>query len=151
MRFHPTSKRHGDAPAARRLHHRDPRDVRFAARSCRRQRRHDLGDRRRPDPLRLRTWLYGYLRAGRTEEPALEHGEGPPLPFGIAVGVLIVAGIGAAFTSDWFVDAIDPAVEELGISKAFTGLVIVAIAGTRSRTSSGSSWRSRARQTSRSP
>ena len=55
--------------------------------------------------------------------------EGPPLPFGIAVGVLIAAGIGAAFTSDWFVDAIDPAVEELGISKAFTGLVIVAIAG----------------------
>ena len=75
------------------------------------------------------TWLYGYLRAGRSEEPALEHEEGPPLPFGIAVGVLIAAGIGAAFTSDWFVDAIDPAVEELGISKAFTGLVIVAIAG----------------------
>ena len=35
----------------------------------------------------------------------------------------------AALVSDWFVAAIDPAVEKLGISKAFTGLVIVAIAG----------------------
>ena len=31
--------------------------------------------------------------------------------------------------SDWFVDSLDPAVEALGISKAFTGLVIVGIAG----------------------
>jgi len=43
--------------------------------------------------------------------------------------VLSLAGLGAAFASDWFVAAIDPAVEKLGISKAFTGLVIVAIAG----------------------
>ena len=40
-----------------------------------------------------------------------------------------MAGLAAAFVSDWFVDAIDPAVEALGISKAFTGIVIVAIAG----------------------
>ena len=31
--------------------------------------------------------------------------------------------------SAWFVDALDPAVEALGISKAFTGIVIVGIAG----------------------
>ena len=31
--------------------------------------------------------------------------------------------------SDWFVSALDPAVEALGISKAFTGIVIVGIAG----------------------
>ena len=43
--------------------------------------------------------------------------------------LLAVAGVSAALVSDWFVDAIDPAVEKLGISKAFTGLVIVAIAG----------------------
>ena len=43
--------------------------------------------------------------------------------------MLAVAGVGAAFVSDWFIDALDPAVEALGISKAFTGLVIVAIAG----------------------
>ncbi len=31
--------------------------------------------------------------------------------------------------SDWFIAALDPAVKSLGISKAFTGLVIVGIAG----------------------
>ena len=46
-----------------------------------------------------------------------------------AIVVLAGAGVGAAFVSDWFVDALDPAVRALGISKAFTGLVIVAIAG----------------------
>jgi Ca2+:H+ antiporter len=40
-----------------------------------------------------------------------------------------VSGVAAAFVSDWFVQALDPAVKSLGISKAFTGLVIVAIAG----------------------
>ena len=43
--------------------------------------------------------------------------------------LLAVSGIAAAFVSDWFVSALDPAVEQLGISKAFTGLVIVAITG----------------------
>ena len=43
--------------------------------------------------------------------------------------MLAAAGVLAAFVSEWFVDAIDPAVEALGISKAFTGIVIVAIAG----------------------
>ena len=53
----------------------------------------------------------------------------PPLGFASGLVVLALAGIGAAFTSEWFVSSIDGAVEELGISKAFTGLVIVAIAG----------------------
>ena len=43
--------------------------------------------------------------------------------------MLAVSGVLAALVSDWFIDALDPAVESLGISKAFTGLVIVAIAG----------------------
>ena len=43
--------------------------------------------------------------------------------------LLSVAGAGAALVSDWFIAALDPAVESLGISKAFTGLVIVGIAG----------------------
>jgi len=51
------------------------------------------------------------------------------LPFRFAVALLAGSGIAAALVSDWFVDAIDPAVAKLGISKAFTGLVIVAIAG----------------------
>jgi Ca2+:H+ antiporter len=43
--------------------------------------------------------------------------------------VLGFAGAGAAFVSDWFVDALQPAMGALGISEAFAGLVIVAIAG----------------------
>jgi len=43
--------------------------------------------------------------------------------------VLGFAGAGAAFVSDWFVDALQPAMSALGISEAFAGLVIVAIAG----------------------
>jgi Ca2+:H+ antiporter len=43
--------------------------------------------------------------------------------------LLAVAGVGAAFVSDWFVAALDPAIKALGISQAFAGLVIVAIAG----------------------
>ena len=74
-------------------------------------------------------WIYSYLRAGSGQEPAIEHEHGPPLTFRAGIVVLAVAGFAAAFTSEWFVAAIDPAVQELGISKAFTGLVIVAIAG----------------------
>jgi Ca2+:H+ antiporter len=74
-------------------------------------------------------WLANYLRAGASQEPAIASEHAPPLSFRSGVGVLVVAGVGAAFTSEWFVAVIDPATEELGISKAFTGLVIVAIAG----------------------
>lgn len=73
-------------------------------------------------------WLWGYLR-GPGAEPAIEQSAHETLPLRVAIGVLALAGVGAAFVSDWFVDAIDPAVEALGISKAFTGLVIVGIAG----------------------
>jgi Ca2+:H+ antiporter len=73
-------------------------------------------------------WLWGYLR-GPQAEPALEQTAHGVLPFRLAVGLLAAAGVGAAFVSDWFVNALDPAVEALGISKAFTGIVIVAIAG----------------------
>ena len=43
--------------------------------------------------------------------------------------VLTAAGAGAAFVSDWFVEALQPAMKTLGISEAFAGLVVVAIAG----------------------
>jgi Ca2+:H+ antiporter len=43
--------------------------------------------------------------------------------------VLGAAGVGAAFVSDWFVSALKPATESLGMSEAFAGLVVVAIAG----------------------
>ena len=43
--------------------------------------------------------------------------------------LLAAAGAGSAFVSDWFVDALAPAIRQLHISQAFAGLVIVAIAG----------------------
>ncbi len=43
--------------------------------------------------------------------------------------VLAGAGAGAAFMSDWFVEALRPAMATLGVSEAFVGLVVVAIAG----------------------
>src|SRR5262249_57943359 len=74
-------------------------------------------------------WVWDYLRS---DEPREEGGgEAAPtaLAFAPALVVLGVAGVAAALVSDWFIEALDPAVESLGISKAFTGLVIVAIAG----------------------
>jgi len=50
-----------------------------------------------------------------------------PLP--IALGVLAVGAVGAALTSDLFVEALKPTMASLGLSEAFVGLVIVAIAG----------------------
>jgi Ca2+:H+ antiporter len=50
-----------------------------------------------------------------------------PLP--LAIGVLTGAGVGAALVSDWFVDGLTPAIDAVGVSQAFAGLVVVAIAG----------------------
>ena len=47
----------------------------------------------------------------------------------LTVGVLAGASIGAAFVSDWFVAGLQPAMQVLGISETFSGLVVVAIAG----------------------
>ncbi len=72
-------------------------------------------------------WLVGYLRSDVPAAPS-EHAHAA-LPFVPALGLLAGAGVAAALVSDWFVTAIDPAVRSLGISKPFTGLVIVAIVG----------------------
>jgi Ca2+:H+ antiporter len=42
--------------------------------------------------------------------------------------LLGAAAVGAAFVSAWFVHALGPAISTLGISEAFSGLVIVAVA-----------------------
>ena len=55
--------------------------------------------------------------------------EAPRWPLVLAVGLLALAGALAAFVSDWFVAALQPAMDSLNISQAFAGLVIVAIAG----------------------
>jgi Ca2+:H+ antiporter len=50
-------------------------------------------------------------------------------PMSRAIVVLVIAGIVTAFISDWFVQALEPTIASWGISEAFAGLVIVAIAG----------------------
>ena len=68
--------------------------------------------------------LPGFLMGGE------EHGIEPPrwtLP--TTIGLLAASGVAAAFVSDWFVSALKPATESLGMSEAFAGLVVVAIAG----------------------
>ncbi|HEX4035891.1 MAG TPA: hypothetical protein VHX66_15720 [Solirubrobacteraceae bacterium] len=69
-------------------------------------------------------WVIPYVRR--------DHGAAPSaaarLELPLALGLLIVAGLGAGFVSDWFVDALGPSIHTLGISQAFAGLVIVAIA-----------------------
>jgi Ca2+:H+ antiporter len=73
-------------------------------------------------------WLWSYLRSDEPREEAHES-HGPAAPLALSVVLLAVSGAGAAFASDWFVNALEPAIESLGISQAFAGLVIVAIAG----------------------
>lgn len=72
------------------------------------------------------TWLRHYLSSDRVEEAGLEP---PRLALAVSVGLLIGAGAASAFVSDWFVHALEPTIRTLHISKAFAGLVIVAIAG----------------------
>ena len=50
-------------------------------------------------------------------------------PIWLATVMLALAGVAAGLVSDWFVDALQPAIDALHISPAFAGLVIVAIAG----------------------
>jgi Ca2+:H+ antiporter len=68
------------------------------------------------------------IGAGEVAEPE-EAEHGPRLPLGVTLGLLLCAGVASAFVSDWFVNGLKPAIEQLHVSQAFAGLVIVAIAG----------------------
>jgi len=70
-------------------------------------------------------WLVPYIRSGGDHAATIAPRVGVPL----AAVLLLAAGAGAAFVSEWFVDALTPAMDALGVSEAFAGLVIVAIAG----------------------
>jgi Ca2+:H+ antiporter len=75
-------------------------------------------------------WVFSYLRSDAPREQAHEsETEGVQTPLSVSVVLLTISGVGAAFVSDWFIQALDPAVKSLGISKEFAGLVLVAIAG----------------------
>lgn len=73
-----------------------------------------------------------YLK--RTSEPSpagdLPEAAGgrEPWPLGLSVVLLALGSAGAAVASDWFVTPLEAATATLGLSQAFTGLVVVAIA-----------------------
>jgi len=88
------------------------------------------------------TWVVQYLRSdsapgqgdsavakrSAAREPA-DDAHAPRLPLALVLSLLLVGGAASAFVSDWFVNALKPSIEQLNISQAFAGLVIVAIAG----------------------
>jgi Ca2+:H+ antiporter len=55
--------------------------------------------------------------------PHATHALGPTLV------LLAVSAGSAAFVADWFVQALDPAMAAIGMSEAFAGLIVVALAG----------------------
>jgi Ca2+:H+ antiporter len=76
------------------------------------------------------TLPYSLRRSSADEVGAdVEPPEAPRWPVWLAVTLLAVAGAAAAFVSDWFVHALQPAMDSLSVSQAFAGLVVVAIAG----------------------
>ncbi|MHB1468179.1 MAG: sodium:proton exchanger [Solirubrobacteraceae bacterium] len=79
------------------------------------------------------TWLYGYMRGeGRRQRrraQELPAAQRPRLTLAASLGLLVLAGAGSAFVSEWFIDALRPATSALHIPLPFAGLVIVAIAG----------------------
>jgi Ca2+:H+ antiporter len=81
-------------------------------------------------------WLRGGAVTGPDEQDRRE-GSLDVWPMGLAVGLLGLGGLGAAFVSDWFVGALEPATRRLGLSDTFTGLVIVAIASNAVENASG--------------
>jgi Ca2+:H+ antiporter len=70
-------------------------------------------------------WAVPYLKSDT--RPG-HHGK-PRMSLAGCIALLAGAGVMAAFVSEWFIAALTPAIEDLHISKAFAGLVIVAIAG----------------------
>ena len=72
-------------------------------------------------------WVWGYLRSTRGEVGGGPPEGGPSLRASITL--LAVAGLGSAFVSEWFVDALRPTIDAIGVSAQFAGLVVVAIAG----------------------
>ncbi len=72
-------------------------------------------------------WLRQYLASGGSKERGPRRP--PRVPIATSVALLLAAGVGSAFVSDWFVHALEPTIRSVHISQAFAGLVIVAIAG----------------------
>jgi Ca2+:H+ antiporter len=70
-------------------------------------------------------WVIPYARSEKPQAAA--HGARVALP--VSLTLLGVAGVASAFVSDWFIHALEPSIAKIGVSQAFAGLVVVAIAG----------------------
>src|SRR5204863_1907230 len=70
----------------------------------------------------------GVARAGGRVAGAHVHA-GPRVSLPVTLVLLGLGGVGSAFVSDWFVSSLRPAIDQLHLSQAFAGLVIVALAG----------------------
>jgi Ca2+:H+ antiporter len=68
------------------------------------------------------TWVVPYVRSG-------SGGGDKGRPLALPLVLLGVGGLASAFVSDWFVHALTPTIDQLQLSEAFAGLVIVAVAG----------------------
>jgi Ca2+:H+ antiporter len=77
-------------------------------------------------PARASSPIVASPDSAKAASAATAHGD---WPLTMAIGMLAAAGIGAAFVSEWFVAALEPAMDAAGINQVFAGLVIVAIAG----------------------
>ncbi len=75
-------------------------------------------------------WMRQYLLGNRAATQAsVAVAETARVPLRTAVTLLIAAGVGSAFVSDWFVSALEPTIHQLALTQAFAGIVIIAIAG----------------------
>ncbi len=72
--------------------------------------------------------IYFSVKGDKSLVPKHEE-ESPSWSMPLTLLVLALAGAAAAFVSDWFVEALQPAMISLHINETFAGLVIVAIAG----------------------
>jgi Ca2+:H+ antiporter len=70
-------------------------------------------------------WAVPYLRSS----PAAAADAAPRLALRPTLALLLLGGVGSAFVSEWFINALAPAIRQLELSQAFAGIVIVAIAG----------------------
>ena len=78
------------------------------------------------------TWVVPYLRGDSSPAAPARAGEARPaarIGLPLVLVLLLIGGAASAFVSDWFVSALQPSIDQLHISQAFAGLVIVAIAG----------------------
>ena len=71
-------------------------------------------------------WAHQFLTGKQASDADFEP---PRLTPTAGLVLLVVSGAASGFVSDWFVHALEPTIHSLHISRAFAGLVIVAIAG----------------------